>query len=235
MSSSRGIMRGGSAAVKAARAAAANRHAADQPCARPDWQAKVEALGLTWHTLADGRPYWDESAYWLFEPAEIDRIEEATDTLYAMVLSAVGRAIEGKSLAAFGYPPSTIALIEQSWAERDRCPSLYSRFDLAYDGHDLKLLEMNADTPTSLLEASVVQWYWLEERFPGLDQFNSIHEKLVHAFRQHGTMTDRLLHLSSAAPHDEDQGTVGYLAACAAEAGLNLPLHRTTGYRLAGG
>jgi glutathionylspermidine synthase len=187
--------------------------------ARLDWRNTVEALGLTWHTLTDGQPYWDESAYWLFDAAEIDRIEEATDDLYAMALAAIGRAIESRSLAAFGYQPDTIALIEQSWAERDRSLSLYSRFDLAYDGQDLKLLELNADTPTSLLEASVVQWYWLEERFPGLDQFNSIHEKLVRGLRRHGTMTDRLLHLSSAAPHDEDQGTVGYMAACAAEAG----------------
>ena len=30
-----------------------------------------------------------------------------------------------------------------------------------YDGQDIKLLEYNADTPTALLEASVIQWDWL--------------------------------------------------------------------------
>ncbi len=32
---------------------------------RPDWQAKVEAEGLIWHSV-DGRPYWDESVHYRF-------------------------------------------------------------------------------------------------------------------------------------------------------------------------
>jgi glutathionylspermidine synthase len=36
---------------------------------------------------------------------------------------------------------------------------LYGRFDLAYRGDGPpKLLEYNADTPTALFEAAVVQW-----------------------------------------------------------------------------
>ena len=34
-----------------------------------------------------------------------------------------------------------------------------------------------------LIEAAVVQWYWLEDVLPGRDQFNSIHEKLVDAWK----------------------------------------------------
>ena len=41
------------------------------------------------------------------------------------------------------------------------------------------MLEYNADTPTSLLEVSVIQWDWLQALHPGADQFNSVHEKLV--------------------------------------------------------
>jgi glutathionylspermidine synthase len=185
--------------------------------ARMDWRAQVEEQGLTWHTAPDGTPYWDESAYWLFTAAEIDRIEAATDELYTMVLAAVGKVIEGGQLADFGYPPETIPLIEASWRVSDDQPSLYARFDLAFDGHDLKMLEVNGDTPTSLLEAAVVQWNWLEDRFPHLDQFNSIHEKLIAAFKG---QSPGLIHFTSAAPHDEDQGTVAYIAACAAEGGL---------------
>jgi glutathionylspermidine synthase len=205
--------------------------------ARTDWRARVEALGLTWHTAPDGQPYWDESAYWLFEPDEIDRIEAATAELYDMVLAAIAKVIDDGELGDFGYPPETIALIKSSWAARDRQPSLYARFDLAYDGRDLKLLELNADTPTSLLEASVVQWYWLEDRFPHLDQYNSIHEKLVAALRAIPSIPGGLLHFSSAAPHDEDQGTVAYMAACATEAGLasRYVAQQDIGWREAGG
>lgn len=42
-----------------------------------------------------------------------------------------------------------------------------------------KLLEYNGDTPTSVFEASVVQWYWMQDNFPDADQFNSIHERLI--------------------------------------------------------
>jgi len=185
---------------------------------RPDWRERVEEEGLTWHTAQDGQPYWDESAYWLFSADEIDRIEEATTDLYAMALEALGQAIETKGLEGFGYPPETIKLIKASWRARRDEPSLYARLDLAYDGRDLKLLEINGDTPTALLEASVVQWVWLEARFPELDQFNSIHEKLIAAFKG---QSPGLVHFTSTAPHDEDQGTVSYMAACAAQAGLN--------------
>ena len=44
---------------------------------RPDWQHRVEQLGLMFHT-ADGRPYWDESACYVFSRFEIDTLERAT-------------------------------------------------------------------------------------------------------------------------------------------------------------
>jgi len=189
---------------------------------RPDWREKVEARGLSWHTGPDGAPYWDESAYWLFGEAEVDRIEAATNELYDLCLKAVGHVVEQNKLASFGYDAATIALIEQSWARRSWQPTFYARFDLAYDGHDLKLLELNGDTPTSLVEAAVVQWWWLEERFPGADQFNSIHEKLVAAlglWRQNAG-ADEALHMTCVTPHLEDEGTIEYLAAAATEAGV---------------
>jgi glutathionylspermidine synthase len=41
-----------------------------------------------------------------------------------------------------------------------------------YDGKSApKLLEYNANTPTGLLEASVIQWEWLQDVRPQADQF----------------------------------------------------------------
>jgi glutathionylspermidine synthase len=189
---------------------------------RPDWRKTVEGQGLTWHTTEEGRVYWDESAYWRFSAEEVDRIEAATDTLYGMCLQAIDKVVAGGELAAFGYDPAAIALIEASWRQRSYEPTLYARFDLAFDGNDLKLLELNGDTPTSLVEAAVVQWWWMEDRFPGADQFNSIHDKLAEAFALYRRTTpdSPRLHLTSVAPHPEDEGTVEYLAVCAAGAGL---------------
>ena len=63
--------------------------------------------------------------------------------------------------------------IRESW-NRDEF-TLYGRFDLAYNGASPpKMLEYNSDTPTSLLEAAVIQWFWKQDVNPLLDQFNSI-------------------------------------------------------------
>ena len=52
--------------------------------------------------------------------------------------------------------------IAASWKRGD--PSLYGRFDFCFDGRGpAKLLEYNADTPTSMFEAAVFQWTWLEQ------------------------------------------------------------------------
>ena len=57
-----------------------------------------------------------------------------------------------------------------------------------------KLLEYNADTPTSLLEAAVVQWYWLQDVFPKRDQFNSLHERLVALWKELAPVPARQAH-----------------------------------------
>src|SRR5207244_3190144 len=60
----------------------------------------------------------------------------------------------------------------------------YGRFDFLYDGAGPpKLLEFNADTPTGLLEAAVIQWFWLEEVAPEADQLHTIHEHFLEIWR----------------------------------------------------
>ena len=42
---------------------------------------------------------------------------------------------------------------------------MYGRFDFSFQEGTPKLLEFNADTPTSLVEASVAQWFWFQDKF----------------------------------------------------------------------
>ena len=65
---------------------------------RPGWQARVEKIGLTYHTLADGTPYWDESAYWQFSSREIDRLEAATSEIQRLALNLGGCSFEAVEL-----------------------------------------------------------------------------------------------------------------------------------------
>ena len=159
---------------------------------RPDWQARVESLGLTYHSpeAVQPQPYWDESAAYRFTAAEIDTLEAAANQLQTMCLAAAQHIIDTRRYADLNIPEAAIPVIEAAWNAEP--PALYGRFDIAWGGASSgsapKLLEYNADTPTSLLEAAVVQWSWMEDMaavLPGLspqakpDQFNSLHDRLI--------------------------------------------------------
>lgn len=185
-------------------------------------------MGFDWHSAPTAEDpvgtYWDESAYWQFTSDEVDLLEAASAELHGMCMAAAEQAIARGLLPHFGFNPATASLIEESWQRREVDPSVYGRFDFAFSaGAQPKLLEYNADTPTGLYEAAVVQWTWLEERFPDSDQFNSIHEGLVAAWAavrdKIGAGDTQALHLSCLAPHAEDEGTLRYMLDTALEAG----------------
>ena len=101
-----------------------------------------------------------------------------------MCLKAGQYIIDNHGYAELRIPEAAVPAIEQAW-EREP-PSIYGRFDLAYDGvNPPNMLEYNANTPTSLIEAAVIQWYWLQDVYgKKADQFNSIHEKLIVQWKQ---------------------------------------------------
>ncbi len=107
--------------------------------------------------------------------------------------------------------------IRETWQSEP--PALYGRLDLAYDGRNIKLLEYNADTPTTLVEAAVAQWYWLEECFPHADQFNSLHEKLVAKWKDLEPYVSQPVYFSHDGG-DEDAMNVTYLRDTAQQDGI---------------
>ncbi|MFL0357126.1 glutathionylspermidine synthase family protein [Erythrobacter sp. GH1-10] len=192
---------------------------------RPDWQAIAEANGFIFHHV-DGEIYWDERACWQFTLREIeDEIEDPTTELYAMCLQLVDEACGSQEvMERLAIPQPMWDVIAHSW--RGGEASLYGRFDFAYDGSGpAKLLEFNADTPTSVYETAFFQWRWLEDMIAaGLlpeetDQFNRLHEALVERFGQM-LAPGSLLHLSAVEDHVEDRATVAYFEDLAGQAGL---------------
>jgi glutathionylspermidine synthase len=189
---------------------------------RDNWQKKLEDVGFIFHT-PDER-YWDEEAAYQFSMNEILKIEEATNELHRICLEAVQHVIDNKLYSRFAIPPEFIPLIEKSWNsfDGDGDPSIYGRFDLSYDGNggDPKMLEYNADTPTSLLEAAVAQWGWMEE-VNDLDQFNSIHEKLIEYWNFVAPyLKEGPLYFAGLMDNREDTMTIAYLADTASQAGI---------------
>ncbi|CCQ73392.1 glutathionylspermidine synthase family protein [Magnetospira sp. QH-2] len=191
---------------------------------REDWKATAEQNGFSFHSL-DGDPYWDESLCYKFSLRQIeDDLEDPVEELEQFCFEVVERAVNDEEvLKKLAVPELFWQPIADSWADRER--NLYGRMDFVYDGQSpAKLLEYNADTPTSLFEASIFQWVWLEQAMergiipPGCDQFNSLHERLQESLSNMGI--PGRLHFACAKDSTEDRATVAYLEDVATQAGL---------------
>jgi glutathionylspermidine synthase len=182
---------------------------------RSDWLERVEQVGLTYHSHEEG-PYWDESVCYELTTAEVNALESAAQAIHSLCIEAAEAVIERAWWSRLGIPAAAISTLVRSWNRDDF--SLYGRFDLAFGGPVApKLLEYNSDTPTALLEASVAQWFWLQDTHPQADQFNSIHERLIAAW---GRWAGRTVHFSSIKEHAEDEQTVLYLRDTCEQAGV---------------
>lgn len=192
---------------------------------RPDWRDTAREAGFTFADM-HGEPYWDESSAYRFSLRQIEQdIEDPATELHAMCREAAATIIASEALLArLGIPPAHFDLIADSWRRNE--PEIYGRFDLAYDGKGpAKLLEYNADTPTSLYESASFQWRWLEDQLAagalpeGSDQFNGIHEALVERFAGlFARGTD--LHFTAVGGNPEDYATVEAMGWAAREAGM---------------
>ncbi|ADV68070.1 glutathionylspermidine synthase family protein [Deinococcus maricopensis] len=195
---------------------------------RPDWPARLERVGMDWYAATPEHPvpYWAEDACYAFTPAEITRIQADAARLARAVLDATDHAIERGLLGALGLPEFLHGAVRDSW-ERDD-PTVYMRLDLALDADgQVHLLEVNGQTPTSLVEAAVCQWHWLEDRqargeLPGATQWNTVHEALLEQWG-HLRSARGVQHVHFAAAHGahEDFATVQYLRDLATQADLS--------------
>ncbi|MBY6118287.1 glutathionylspermidine synthase family protein [Mameliella alba] len=192
---------------------------------RPHWRDHAKEVGFTFADM-HGEPYWDESSAYAFTLDQIENdLEDPATELHSMCREAVAEIIGSERLMTqLGIPENRRDLVANSWKQGD--PEIYGRFDFAYDGKGpAKLLEYNADTPTSLYESAAFQWQWLEDQLAagvlpeGTDQFNGIHEALVARFDEVFEANSDL-HFTAVAGNPEDYGTVEAMGWAAREAGL---------------
>lgn len=192
---------------------------------RPGWRDRATELGFSFADMG-GEPYWDETSAYAFTLHEVEtRIEDPSTELHDLCREAVAFAVTSEEwLTKLEIPRAHWDLVEQSWSTGE--PELYGRFDLAYDGHGpAKLLEYNADTPTSLYESASFQWLWFQEQqAAGVlreddDQFNAIHEALTERFAEIADAGTEI-HFTADKSNPEDFATVEALAWAAREAGM---------------
>ena len=195
---------------------------------RPYVWALAEDHGFTFHTI-EGEEYWHEARAYQFTMAQVENdLERPSNELVDMCYELVEEILKREDwLHKLAIPEYTWEWIKRSWDRDDT--TLYGRFDFSYDGKGpAKLLEFNADTPTSLYESAVFQWIWLEDMIAqgkvpvSADQFNSIEDKLKNGLLE--LEIDGMLHLACVTDSDEDTGTVRYLEGLFRQTGISTQL-----------
>jgi len=193
----------------------------------------LEKLGFVWHTDSDETPYISDKLVVISE-SEAESYYEAGNELYDMFVEAGEYIVENNLFHEIGIPFNLVDTIKASW-ENDVHWHLYGRFDFAggIDGKPIKLLEFNADTPTSLFETAIIQWAILKQN--GLDeesQFNGLYESLVENFQRLVTLEENVENFddlyegwrflfTSIKGNEEEENTVRLLQHIAQEAGYD--------------
>jgi len=193
----------------------------------------LESIGFTWHTDSDETSYISDEVVSISEE-EAEAYYSATNELYDMYCEAGQHVIDNNLFHELDIPFNLIEIIKDSW-EDDVHWHLYGRFDLAggLDGRPIKLIEFNADTPTSLFETAIIQWAML--KFNNLEessQFNSLYEAIKDNFKRFVTLDSDLekfdehyaklnwkILFSSVSGNDEEERTTKLLQHIANEAG----------------
>lgn len=192
----------------------------------------LESLGFFWHTDSDNSNYISSEIITITEQEALS-FENAANELYEMFIHAGQYVIDNNLFHDIGIPFNLIKSIKSSW-ENEVHWHLYGRFDFAggVGGLPIKLLEFNADTPTSLYETAIIQWAIL--KYNDLQenlQFNGVYEALVDNFKRIVTLdgdTDRFDHayegwqflFTSIKGNTEEENTVRLLQHIASDAGF---------------
>jgi glutathionylspermidine synthase len=200
---------------------------------KPLKNEQLEELGFTWHTDSDNSKYISESLVQITTD-EAQAYYNAANELYDMYVKAAEYVIENNLFFELGIPFNLIDAIKKSW-ENDVHWHIYGRFDLAggIDKKPIKLLEFNADTPTSLFETALLQWALLKENaMDESKQFNSVYEAIQQNFKRVITLFDdtelfdkrydgwKIL-FSSIYGNEEEEATTRLLQQIATDAGFN--------------
>ncbi|WP_096018324.1 glutathionylspermidine synthase family protein [Campylobacter lanienae] len=192
----------------------------------------LESIGFGWHTDLDGSRYIADELVSITDD-EAEKFYEAANELYDMYVAAAKHVIDNDLFHELGIPFNLVNIIKASW-ENDVHWHIYGRFDLAggIDGKPIKLIEFNADTPTSLFETAIIQWAMLKfNNINEAKQFNNLYEALVENFKRLITLEEdtskfdeyyegwKIL-FSSIAGNNEDENTTRLLEAAARDAGF---------------
>lgn len=144
---------------------------------------------------------------------EIASATEGLGSIYAKTVFAVQSADE-ELLLELGIPKE--ALLAVRVLVKPEMVTAIGRFDFVQSAEGLKMIEFNADTPTSVVEAFFVNGKactYFGANCPNEEmegQINKAFTGIVESYKEQGYATDSIV-FSALGWHDEDRDTVKYL------------------------
>ena len=187
------------------------------------WQYHFEEAGFDYHSL-DGK-YWIDNYHIELKNKEVKAMEDAANEVHAMCLEMVSENVRTGNLEKYGLNRFIIAAMERSWKNKEF--HLYGRFDFAYDGTGVpKMLEYNADTPTSLVETAIAQKSWQDMQLQEFGVKYEMCNRLEQAFKNRLSLWKKMnegknFYFSADELTIEDWGNVVALRNWAREVGIN--------------
>ena len=205
---------------------------------REEWQERMKSLGFPFYNDPDGKEYWKEGNFYSLDISEHLSLKTAIGDLHKLCLDSIPHIINDENtLMRMRIPKKMHDIIRRSWKE-DRNRYIYGRFDLLFDKDGVpKMLEYNADTPTTLLEGGKIQYDWLKsfslrkDSSPGDDdmevkyQFNNLEEMIIERWKElsenNQIPKNKTVYFASVKDHQEDMLTTKYMQSLAEAAGLS--------------
>ncbi|KAI1500657.1 glutathionylspermidine synthase [Biscogniauxia marginata] len=174
---------------------------------RPNATRLVQSQGLVYSKNPGpgntSDPYWPDDRYYSFTSKEIELLEQAGKDVFDLCCEAADYLVEHPEVitSKMAIPAFALQQIKESWNQEPAWGSVYGRFDVCFGGLDHpdprlrvpKFYEFNADTPTSVVEAAVIQWLWLQQTGHGNDQYNSLTERLIEAWKRNLDLIEQKL------------------------------------------
>ncbi|KIL42123.1 glutathionylspermidine synthase [Gordoniibacillus kamchatkensis] len=177
---------------------------------RPARVEELRKLGFTWADQ-DGQPYWIDQLVTI-DKGTYERLVHAATLLWT-VFDKAARFVHGRRDLY-----ELLSVPEVLWDGLDRLPlsepgrlSRYARFDFSVSsGGGIRLLELNADTPTAYVEASVATpWLCAQHAAEGVRCVNGRMPELLR--RAWAAEQPEAACCAGYGTHLEDSGTIDML------------------------
>lgn len=172
---------------------------------------KMMKENFIWGTLEEKDEYEQYMSYDIYKMSrkQWNEVQEATKKISHIINKSYKIIYNDLALR------SSLGLPAESWEAVD-IPSNYfsyfTRFDLIINNGQIKVIEVNCDTPTGYLETSVANRIICEEhgyKSPNKLESN-IHRAWTQIIRDYGIERDENVYFTSYGWHDEDRETVKF-------------------------